>query len=83
MPLAALATTLTLGCNTGVDDVQEARTDVQETQQDADQMVADADQDANEEYHETRKVVLDDVQDAKNDVSEDAKNRLANRQDER
>ena len=59
-----------VGCNTAPEDIQKAETNIEEAQRDADQMVADAQQDGIEGIHETRKVIVDDIDAETKDVQE-------------
>lgn len=67
---AVAALGICIGCNTGPDDVTKAETEYQQAQRDGNQMVADAQQEGVENTHETRKIVLDDINSEKNDVKE-------------
>lgn len=66
--LVALGTCI--GCNTGSDDVTRAETKYKQAQRDAEKMVTKAQQEGAENTHETRKVVLDDINSKKSDVKE-------------
>lgn len=57
--IAALG--ICIGCNTGPEDVTKAETEYQKTQRDGEKLVAVAQQEGTENVHETRKIVLDDV----------------------
>lgn len=66
--IAALG--ICIGCNTGPEDVTKAETEYQKSQRDGEKLVADAQQEGTENVHETRKIVLDDVNAEANEAKE-------------
>ena len=67
---AAAALGICIGCNTGNDDVNKAESKYQQAQRDANKVVADAEKEGAENIHETRKIVVDEINEKKNDVKE-------------